>query len=140
MGKINLKEFNNELRKMGDNDGLTQEDLDDIEIRPPRRPHFPVFIFSLALLKDFGDVVSLGLLGTITNFLVSGIIWLWLIPKSSFIKKRLYKKIIFPVILEFIPFLDAFPATTFFVLRAHLMEYKKIDRIIKILEKIAEKI
>ena len=133
-----LVKLNEALKKDGwdeTEEELTEEDREEISARAPKRPSFPVFIFSLAIFKDLGDLVSLGFLGLITNIFAAIAIRLWLMGKMGFIKRKLYKRMIIPFVLGFIPFANYIvPEWTVFVVRAHLQEYKKIDSILNAME------
>jgi len=134
---FNLSELNKELKdefKMSEE--LEEEDFEELKVNLPKKPSFPVMTFCFALLKDFIDIVSLGIIGTIVNILAWIVISFYLFRKVSFIKRYLYRKFIFTLILEFIPFINMIPQWTIFVLRAYAKEKKNIDQILTAIEKL----
>lgn len=131
-----VSELNKELKdELEIGEELGEEDFEEIRINLPTRPSFPIHIFTLALIKDISDIYSVGLLGTFTNIIAMLVIRLWLFGKVGFIQKYLYKRFIFALILEFIPFINVIPQWSFFVWKGHFKERKRID---KILESIAK--
>ncbi|TSC56856.1 MAG: hypothetical protein Greene071421_365 [Parcubacteria group bacterium Greene0714_21] len=134
-----LQEVNEMLtQQLGPGEDLTEEEFQQIVTKSPNRPKFPLLILCMALLKDFGDLVTLGFLGMITNFFFGILIWVWLMGKLGFMRKWLYKRFIFVLMLEFFPFINMIPINTFFVVRAHMKECKKVDAILNALEGFAK--
>ena len=132
-----LSDLNKELEEEFEpGEELEEEDFEEIKTEIPKRPSFPTITLIFAILKDFGDLVTLGILGTITNIIAWIVIRLYLFKKVGFIKRALYRQYIFALILEFIPFINMIPQWTIFVLRAYAKEHKKIDQILTAIEKL----
>ena len=89
----------------------TPEEIEEIKIQAPQEPTFPIFIFGLAMLKDLIDILSVGLLGWLAAIVLSGVIWLWIFTKSSFLRKQLLKRLIKPIIAA--AFVAIFPGLNF---------------------------
>lgn len=87
-------------------------------------------ILLLSVLKDFGDLVSLGTTGWLVNIAISTALFIVFFMQRSFIKRFLIKRFIFPVIIEFIPFLDFFPTYTIMAILLKL-KLDKINRDLK---------
>jgi hypothetical protein len=115
---------------------LDESDFEQIKLGDLRRPSFPATTFLCAAIKDSIDIASLGWLGTLTNGAMWIIIKKYLWGKTNFIKRRLYRRYIFTVILEFVPWINTFPQNTFFVLRSYATEKKEIDRVLTAVEKL----
>jgi hypothetical protein len=121
-------------------EGIFEEDIEEVKINPPERPEFPFLIFMLALFKDIADWVTLGIGGTIINIIAVPIMFFYLSGKVGFVKKRLYKKYVFTMILEFIPFINFIPQNTIFVVRGYLSEIEQVEKILGFLENLPKKI
>lgn len=132
-----LSDLNKELEdEFEPGEELEEEDFEEIKTETPNRPSFPIITLTFAISKDFIDLVSLGLLGTFTNIIAWLVIRFYLLGKMGFMKRYLYKKYIFTLILEYLPFVNMIPQWTIFVLRAHATEYKKINQILTAIEKL----
>jgi len=132
-----VEELNNELGDELEGEEFTNEDFEELKVEGlPKKSSFPVMVLTLAVLKDFFDLVSLGLLGILTNIIVWIAIRIYLLKKVGFIKRWLYKKYIFTIILEFIPFVSMIPQWTFFVLRAYAKENKHVDAVLEAVERL----
>lgn len=121
-------------------DGIVQKDIEEAKINPPKKPDFPFLIFMLAVFKDIADWVTLGIGGTIINIIAAPIMFFYLSGKVGFVKKRLYKKYIFTMILEFIPGINFIPQNTIFIVRGYLSEIEQVDKILNYLENLPKKI
>jgi len=131
-----LEDLNRELENVTPvGEELQQEDFEEIIAKPPKRSSFPYFILTIAVLKDFFDLISLGFFGIILNIFAFIALRIWLLGKVGFMKRYLYRRYIFTLILEFIPFINMIPQWTIFVLRGHAKENKKIDEILTVMEK-----
>ena len=115
---------------------LEEEDFEELQVKTPKRPSFPVVILTLAVMKDLTDILSAGFLGSFTNIIAIIAIRIWLLGKMGFIKRYLYKRYLFAFILEFVPFVNAVPQWTIFVLRGHAKEYKRINQILTKVEEL----
>lgn len=131
-----LSDLNKELEdEWGPGEELDEDDFDELKTEGvSKKPSFPVLTFGFALIKDFVDIVSLGTLGIFLNIIAWIVIRMYLFKKMGFMKRYLYKKYIFTLILEYIPFISMIPQWTIFVLRAHAAEHKKIDQILTSIE------
>lgn len=132
-------ELNNELGWEGD-EALTEDDIEELKINPPKRPPFPILVLLFALVKDFSDIISLGLLGIFTNIIGWFVIRIYLFGKVGFIKKILYRRFIFTFILEFFPFINMIPQWSVFVVRGYFSEIKKIDQVLETIESLIKAI
>ncbi len=132
-----LQQLNKELKlALGEDVELKEEDFSELKFKLPEKPSFPYLIFFLALAKDFVDLVSLGFLGTFTNIIAFIFIRLYLIRKVGFIKRFLYRRYIFALILETVPWVNIIPQWSIFVLRAYAKESKVIDELLTSIEKL----
>lgn len=129
----------NELENL-EADGIVQEDIEEAKINPPKKPDFPFLIFLLAVCKDIADWLTLGIGGTIINIIVAPIMFFYLSGKVGFVKKRLYKKYVFTMILEFIPGINFIPQNTIFIVRGYMSEIEQVDKILSYLENLPKKI
>lgn len=138
---FSLSDLNNELEgEFEPGEELGEGDFEELKANPPKRPSFPVLTFCFALFIDFAFIislfVSLGILGSIINIIAWIVIRLYLFRKVGFIKRWLYRRFIFTLIVKFIPIINGVPQWTIFVLRARAMEHKKIDKILTAIEKL----
>ena len=131
------REFADEL---GPGEEWTQEDLEEIKIEglPSSRPSFPLVTFVFAVLIDTVKLCSFGFLGIITAILGFILVRVYLFGKMGFIKRFVYQKTIVVVVKNIIPFVGAFLGSwSWFILRVHSKNYKRINQIIMALEKLA---
>lgn len=133
------REFANELSP---GEEFDEEEIEDIKAEgvPPERPSFPLitFIFAVLLdvLKPLAHIFSLGLLGTVISILGFILTRIYLIGKISSIKRYIWKKTIVTAMKSCIPVLGAFLGSwSYFILRAHSKNYKRIDQILTFIEK-----
>lgn len=123
-------------------EGIETEDVDAAKMERPEKGGFPFLTISLAIFKDISDIpgglLTFGLWGTATNIVATVVIFFYLNGRVGFVKKRLYRKYIFAMIIEFIPFLNWIPQSTFFVMRAHATENEKLDKLFSYLERLAK--
>lgn len=134
---FSLGELNKKLEdEFGFEEGLEEEDLEEMQAGELKQSSFPTIPLAFAVLKDFVDLVSLGAIGTLINVLAWIVIRLYLFRKVGFIKKWLYRRYIFTLILEFIPFINCIPQWTIFVLRAYATEKKRINQIFTAIEEL----
>jgi hypothetical protein len=135
---FSVEELNQELAdELGPGEELQIEDFEEIKIEGlPERPSFPIMVFILAVLKDFTDLLSFGLLGVLTNIIAWIAIRMYLFRKVGFIKRWLYKRYVFTLILEFIPFISMIPQWTIFVLRGYAKEKKRVDEVLTAVERL----
>lgn len=133
---------------------ITPEDFKEIKVQKPEIPDFPGLVFSVALAKDFFDVISV-VLGIITGGIALGvliwivwfvtaiagiIIWIWMFNKSTFIRKYLIKKYLVKWVLfliaKLIPGLNAVPTISVTVYLVYKSEYGLVKKIVDAVEKI----
>lgn len=130
-----------------DDDEIAREEIEEIKINPPQEPLFPIFIFGAAVVKDIIDIVSVGLLGWLAAIILGGIIWLWIFSKSSFLRKQLIKRLIWPIaaaaFVAIFPWLNFIPESSILVYLVYRSEkgivertLKKLEETVKILEKL----
>lgn len=119
-------------------EGIDTEHIEAAKIDKPEKPDFPFIIFALALAKDIGDWLSLGVGGTILNIIVVPIMFIYLRGKMGYVKKWVYRRYIFTMIIEFIPFINWIPQNAIFVVRAHLKEHEQIDKLLSFVESFLE--
>lgn len=123
-------------------EGLEPEDIEAAKIARPKKSEFPYITVLLAVFKDISDIpgelLTFGLWGTITNIVAATVIFIYLYGRVGFIKKRLYRKYIFAMVIEFIPFINWIPQSTFFVIRAHATENETLDKLFGYLEGLAQ--
>ncbi|MEK7175016.1 MAG: hypothetical protein AAB722_01610 [Patescibacteria group bacterium] len=123
-------------------EGLEEEDIENAKINRPEKSDFPWLTVFLAVFKDISDIpgelLTFGLWGTVTNIIAAIVIFIYLYGRVGFVKKRLYRKYIFTVIIEFIPFINWIPQNAFFVMRAHATENEKLDKLFNYLENLAK--
>lgn len=134
-----LSDLNKELEdEIEPGEELNEEDFEEINAEGvPDRPSFPATVFVLAILIDIIKLVSFGFLGMLTAILGFIIIRVYLFGKMSFIKRYVYKKFIAAAVKNVIPIVGAFLGSwTWFILRAHSKNYKRIDQIITAVEKL----
>lgn len=123
-------------------EGIETEDVDAAKTERPEKSGFPFLTVFLAVFKDISDIpgelLTFGLWGTVTNIVAAVVIFFYLNGRVGFIKRRLYRKYIFAMIIEFIPFLNWIPQSTFFVIRAHATENENMDKLFSYLEGLAK--
>lgn len=134
------REFANELSP---DEEFDEEEIEDIKAEgvPPERPSFPLitFIFAVLLdvLKPLVQIFSLGLLGIVISILGFILTRIYLIGKIGGIKRFIWKNTIVTAVKGSIPFLGAFLGSwSYFILRAHSKNYKRIDQILTFIEKL----
>lgn len=135
-----VDELNKELEEEFDfnpEDTLDEEDFEELKEASLERSFFPITTLICAILKDFTDIFSLGILGTFINIIAWAVIRLYVIKRPNYIKRRLNRRYIGTIITEFIPLVNIFPSWTYFVWRAYSMEHKRLDQIFTAMEKIA---
>lgn len=69
-------------------------------------------VLFLCVIKDSIDLVTLGTIGVIVNIFITITLFIVFFLKKSFLKKYLIKRYIWPMIIEFIPIVCAFPSYT----------------------------
>lgn len=114
---------------------IENEEIRSLNVDKPDHPSFPVFIFSLALIKDVLDIFSLGWIGILANIIIVPILWFWVFGKMSFIKKRIWRRFLVYIFIEFIPFISVVPVWSFFVVRSHLTEYDQVENVLEHFER-----
>ncbi len=117
-------------------EGLTEEEIESFKSGNTSKPDFPFIVFSAAVIKDIADLASLGTIGIFVSIITSPIIFFYTLGKMGFIKKKLWRRLTFTVVAEFIPGASFIPFSTFFVLSAHATENKHIEKILNMIEKI----
>ena len=144
-----MHEAVNDLRQTLSQEGLDlpeqdlQGNLQDI----PKKPDFPYFIFSIALIKDIIDVpANLMIFGVVISFalslIFSLILFFWFLGKlnGAWWKRALIKKLILRFILcatiETLPFASILPASTILVLMVYYREKKVVILINEALQKL----
>ncbi len=140
--ETNKNIINNILKEVKDdfnNEGevFENEDIEAIDGDLPTRKHFPGMIFSLAVLKDIVDSVSLTGIGlvltTMTSISIAVILFCWILLNGGGTwKKRMMKNIwarfVAYAVLETIPYINLIPFTTILIWTIHNKE-KKIVRL-----------
>lgn len=116
------------------NEVLDESDVKLLTEAPPVQPDFPFIMVGIAVLKDLLDTLDLTLIGivftTVFSFLIAFVLFFWFFGKMSGARwkkkliKRLWKKYIIAIVIEFIPFMKIIPATTILVFMAH---YKEVE-------------
>lgn len=107
---------------------------------PPSTPSFPIFIASMAVLKDILDIpgdfgIVTIILTTLASVTLGFIIFLWGLGKISgglwkkAMIKWFWKRFMLMFLIEIIPFGKMVPATTILVLMAHYREAKFVKLI-----------
>lgn len=128
------------------------ESLDGADVKilveaPPQKPEFPFLMVFVAVLKDILDIpLELTLVGiiftTIFSLIIGLVLFIWCFGKISggWWKKKiigwLWKRYIFTIILEFIPFIKIIPVTTIFVFMVHYKELKLVKLANQVLEEL----
>ncbi len=112
---------------------------------PAQTPHFPVFMFTLGLVKDILDYIDFTIVGIIIVFFFSLfffiVFFFWSMGKISggWWKKSLiswlWKRVVIVGLIELFPFVQMVPATAILVLLAHHHETKLAKLINYSLEK-----
>lgn len=90
-------------------------------------------ILLLSIAKDFLDIVTVGLFGTIINIFISVILFSFFFLRSSLFSRIFIRIFVWPIIIEFIPFGNIFPSYTLaaLLLRSKMNKKKKaLDRAI----------
>lgn len=131
------REFADELES---GEEWTQEDVEEIKIEglPSSKPSFPLVTFVFAVLIDTVKLFSLGFLGIIAGIFGFILVRVYLIGKYGFIKRWMWKRVLIKAGISSIPIVGAFLASwSWFILRAHSKNYKRINQIIMALEKLA---
>jgi len=129
--EVSSQEFNQALAEQGMINELNEQEFEEIKAQMPQPPPFPLKILMVALVKDFVDLFSFGFLGILANILAIIILWLWVRKRMSFVKRLIYRRLIFRMILEFIPIINMIPMWTVFVLRGHAKENETINKILE---------
>lgn len=134
-----LEELNQELAGVTEpGDELDENDFGQIQAEGlPDRPNFPVVVFVFAVLADLGTVLTAGFLGIVFSAVMLITLWIYLFGKYGGIKRWVWKRAVARLGLKSIPVLGPFLLTwSFFVLRAHSKNYKRIDQILTSVEKL----
>ncbi len=135
-----LEELNKEMGdELEPGEELSDEDFEEIKIEglPSGRPSFPLITFTSSALIDVFNIFTLGFLGIITGVIAIIIIRIYLIGKYGFIKRWVWKRAMMRLGVKSIPVLGPFLLSwSFFVLRAHSKNYKRIDQILTAAEKL----
>lgn len=116
-------------------ENITDADIDQLKVRRPAKPPFPIFILVLAVIKDHCDFLANVLvvaipLSMVASFCMSVVLFFWLLGKMSggWWKRAairwLWMRYVVAIIVEMIPFFQIIPATTIFVLMVHYKETK----------------
>lgn len=126
-----------------DGNGIDAADFGEAKTSIPSKPSFPLFIFSLAILKDVLDFAQLTIIGIILSWAVTivfAIIALfWCMGKAGFLKKRfVIKPLVSMVTVGLLPVLGFLPEASVFVLWMHYRETKYVGDILKSLENIQQ--
>lgn len=112
-------------------------DLEAVE-EAAEKPAFPIIIFWIALIKDGFDGLSVGFMAYLTNWMIVLVIWLWMLGKSSLMRKLMRKVVLKRVknwaIKKHVPVLNAIPFTTTLV----AMIYYEETKIVKFLDELIE--
>jgi len=125
------------------------EEVSELAIEIPKQPEFLFLIFSLAVFKDFLDIVgaifTLGLTSTILSIFFAILVSIWFLFKGTGVKRRLFMFILtrglFLLGIGSIPLLSAiFPDATLFILLTHNKEKKIIQLFFSGLETLGKKI
>jgi hypothetical protein len=124
-----------------------------------KKPAFPFVILIIAGIKDLVDLGDGGFLGAFISFIATAALAIWFMGKLNALRrvalkasfKAFYNRIIkvvfrrfvlrwliFAGIAEFIPLINLFPWTVFFVLMAHHRETKFVNLMIHLTETVAE--
>lgn len=101
----------------------------------PTAQSFPMFLFTCAVFKDILDIADLTLIGiifsSIFGFFLYVWIFFWMFGKGGYIKKRIYKRLLIPIIVmpivEFIPFLKILSSSSLLI----VMIYRSERNIVK---------
>ncbi|PIQ91353.1 MAG: hypothetical protein COV70_04250 [Parcubacteria group bacterium CG11_big_fil_rev_8_21_14_0_20_39_22] len=125
-------------------DSLSKEEVTEMRGQKPKIPSFPIYIFLMAVFKDIIDTPSVitdsvGVTGVglvFTGFyrflslsfsvLASVIIFLWILGKTSLVRKMLWKKLVWRYAVAFLAenLVPIIPTVTIAVLLAHFRETK----------------
>lgn len=135
-----LEELNQELANATEHgEELDENDFDQIKTDGlPDRPGFPAVTFVFAVLSDLGTILSGGFLGIVFSAIMLITIWIYLFGKYGGIKRWMWKKAVARFGLKSIPVLGPFLLTwSYFVLRAHSKNYKRIEQILGAVERLA---
>jgi hypothetical protein len=132
-----LKRAKEVLKKQGFYQDGDLENL--LSTKKVELPPFPMFIFVIAILKDLFDITDFTIIGTVFTFFTSAlfgvILFFWLLGKvgGKWWKKRvfnwLWKRYVFAMIVEFVPFLKLAPTMTIFIIMTHRRETKVVKAI-----------
>ncbi|HEY4483864.1 MAG TPA: hypothetical protein VI752_01640 [Candidatus Paceibacterota bacterium] len=137
-----LNEVKDEFTEAGEI--FENEDIEAIDGDLPTQKHFPGMIFSLAVLKDIVDSVSLTGIGlvltTITSISIAVILFCWILLNGGGAwKKRAMKNIwarfVAYAVLETIPYINLIPFNTILVWTIHNKEKKLVILFNSALEK-----
>lgn len=110
---------------------VADNDLAEMTVNPPEEPQFPTLILLAAIMKDVIDLVAtssiiFSIFTLITSFILSLVIFFWLLGKLGFAEKQLVRWFIrwavLVVLVEFIPLVNAIPMATIFVILAYNRE------------------
>lgn len=119
---------------------VDSEDLTEAKINPPSTPSFPLFIFSLAIIKDVMDFAELTIIGIVIKWVVAIlfviVVFLWCLGKAGFIKKLIIKRLVLIAAIGLLPFVGLIPEASLFILWMHYREIKYIGQILQTLEKL----
>ncbi len=132
---------------------ISPEEFKEIRAQTPEIPHFPLLIFTIAMLKDFIDIMvvfitvttaGMGLVLTVIVWIITAImaavIWLWIFNKSTFIRKWIIKKAARRIALFFLikitPLLYVAPTASLTVYLVYKSESGFIGKIIDAVEKV----
>ncbi len=78
-------------------------------------------VLLLSIIKDLANILTLGTFGTLLNFAVTPALFIIFFMRGSLIARTLIKWFVWPMVVEFIPFLDFFPM---YVVMTLLLKYK----------------
>jgi hypothetical protein len=137
-----LNEVKDEFTEAGET--FENEDIDSIDGDLPTQKHFPGMIFSLALIKDIVDYISLTGIGlvltTITSISIAVILFCWILLNGGGAwKKRVMRmawtRFVIFACLENIPYINLIPFTSILIWTIHNKEKKLVILFNSALEK-----
>lgn len=119
---------------MASNKENYEEEIDDSELRrkiEERRFEGGSFIvlLVLCLIKDAIDIFTLGLAGTITNLFITPFLFIFFFMRGSYVMRKLIRGFIWPIAIEFIPGINAFPTYTIMALLLKFNLDKKVKHL-----------
>ena len=138
-GAINKMNYEEELENLKE-EGFDEKEIIEAQEKRPEKPSFPILIFMVAITKDIADWITLGIGGTIINFIAAPILYFYMRKHGGRTKKKMYKKFIAATVAGFVPGVNMIiPEWSIFVIMTYHAEQESAVKIINFADSFAKK-